>query len=207
MGACTSAPPVRYTVAPAPTGVAFTDACVLSGVVRYIGAADDAGALTTIPFAFRYWNRDFVAGTQANVCSNGWVGLGYTAVDGTISTTLPSTSTPNAIAALWMNDLYAPSAGICVATTGAAPNRRWVVSWTNATNYSSRVDNLNFSFTLHEGTNIIDIAYGTMTITSGRTPSVVGIENVEGTLAISHCASGTSCGVTSNTAFRYTPAP
>ncbi len=198
--------PTRYTVAAAPAGVTFTDACVLAGAQRFVAGADDAGALTAIPFAFRYWDRDFVAGTQANVCSNGWLGFGYTTTDPTISTTLPSTGAPNAVAALWMTDLYAPAAGVCVATTGTAPNRRWITSWTNATNYSSRVDTLNFSLTLHETTNLIDIAYGTLAIPSGRTPSAVGLENVDGSLAVSHCATGTVCTPTSGTAFRYTPA-
>jgi hypothetical protein len=203
MGMCTNTPPVRYTVStPTATEVPFIDACAATGRTVVVPMVDDASARVALPFNFRFWATDVFIGTLINVTSNGWVGLdGGTSA--TLSGSIPSTSTPNAVMAPHWGDL-ATRTGACVATIGTAPNRQFVIQWPDARNLGGGDTNvLNFEIILNEGSNIIDFAYQRMDGASART---TGLENYAGTEAIGGCGS-TTCTPTAGTRYRFTPSP
>jgi hypothetical protein len=71
-------------------------------------------------------------------------------------------------------------------------------------NYYGLLGNLNFEVILHEGSGVIDLAYGAM---SGAGNATIGLENPTGTEAVGHCPSGNSCTAISNSRVRFTPIP
>ena len=62
----------------------------------------------------------------------------------------------NAIHPFW-DDLYVEATPVCVATTGTAPNRRRVISWTAIHPYGD-TGNMNIMVSLFETSNVIEIA-------------------------------------------------
>ncbi len=64
--------------------------------------------------------------------------------------------------------------GICYAATGAAPNRRFIITWNNMRGFNDVSDttNLSFSAILYEGSDAIDLTYGSMLGTKGIDPNV-----------------------------------
>jgi hypothetical protein len=124
-----------------------------------------------------------------------------------ISGTIPSTTTPNGVLAPQWRDLETRADGICVATAGATPDRRFVIQWSNVGVYSfpSAAGNLNFEVVLNERDLSIDFLYTAMT---GAMAATVGLENQTGTLGIGGCPVGAttySCVVPASAGVRFTP--
>lgn len=186
----------RYVAAPAPSEVVWVDVC---GAQRILANVDDSSQRVAIPFAFPYWGTMIAAGSMVNVSTNGFISLNDVAALN-LSGSIPATSTPNATLAPQWRDLVMGSSGICVGAVGAAPNRRWVVQWSNVTNFPSSGD-LSFEVILNESSGAIDFVYGTM---SGALSATVGIENPTGTVAVGACGA-TTCTISSNTRIRFSP--
>ncbi len=203
MGMCTNAPPTRYERVTAPSDVTFVDACAAPGVQRLHSGVDDAGALVPLPFAFRYWATDLAAGAMVNVSSNGFMSL-LPAVSSSLGGTIPSVGAPNAVIAAYWRDLVVGAPGMCLATVGAAPSRRWVVQWANTRPFGGGTT-MDFEIVLHEGSNLIDLMYRTMDSANGT----VGVENQAGNAAVSGCPTATSysCAPMSNSRVRFRPIP
>lgn len=66
------------------------------------------------------------------------------------------------------------SPGICYASTGSAPNRRFILTWRNmrGLNDPDNSMNLTFSAILYEGSEAIDFTYGSMVGTSANDVNV-----------------------------------
>ncbi|MEI8255963.1 MAG: hypothetical protein WCJ30_09865, partial [Deltaproteobacteria bacterium] len=193
-----------YVQSASPAGVTFLDACAAPGAMTYLPSTDDSSAQVPLPFPFRYWTASLATGALVNICSNGWIGMDGVSGN-SLSGTVPTASAPNAVIAPHWGDNYNSSPGQCVATFGTAPNRQWVVEWSDAYYCCSRPagTTLTYEVILNESTNTIDFVYRTM---SGARAQTMGIENQTGTLGVNACAGGTgSCIPTAGQVIRFTP--
>lgn len=185
----------------APAEAAFVDACAAPGARRVLANVDDSQVTDTVPFPFRYWGAPVSA---VNVASNGFInfdGVNAASTSGAI----PDRTTPNGVVAAYWLDLLTRETGVCIATVGSAPNRRFVVQWADAAYYPSRTANLTFEIVLNETSNTIDMLYQSLGTTgSGVT---LGLETVDGTDGAILCSGSTACPVTSGSRFRWVPTP
>ncbi|MDP3213212.1 MAG: hypothetical protein Q8S73_03840, partial [Deltaproteobacteria bacterium] len=202
-GACGGGPNYAVDSSLTAATVPYVDACSAPGSVRLLQSADDATAMVTLPFATRWWGAPIASGARVHISSNGNAQLGTTTGLSTLSGLIPSTSLPNSVLAPQWADQLLSSTGVCVATVGTAPSRRWVVQWAGSRYYNNS-NSLNYEVILHEGSGVIDFAYGAM---SGVVASTVGIESPDGTRAFGPCASRNSCVMVSNARTRFTPIP
>jgi len=167
---------------------------------------DDANELVPIPFAFRYFAQDLPVGFMANVTTNGYLNLDGTSTN-LSGVFITSTTAPNGIVAVHAGNL-ATTAPICVATTGSAPNRKWVVEWSGAANRSGTTNtgNLVFEVIVSEGTDTIDMIFQRMDSATSR---YTGLEAIPGTPGVGGCPSGTTlttfCTPAVGVRIRYTP--
>lgn len=151
-------------------------------------------SLVALPYPFAFFGTTY---NQACASENGWLAFGPISSSHPTNQAMPSTATPNGlVAAFWdflsiAKQTGSPAARIVTATTGAAPNRVFVVQWSHFDFPStSGVDaDLNFEVKLHEGGDL-EIQYDAMTggdagadRASGQNASA-GIENPAGTAAI-----------------------
>jgi hypothetical protein len=81
-----------------------------------------------------------------------------------INSTLPTTAVENSIFAFW-DDVYQRN-GICTATVGTAPLRRYIAEWEDNFFYppgsSNASEHVTFEISLSEGSNAIDVLYNQM---------------------------------------------
>ncbi len=150
------------------------------------GEDQDASALVTLPFAFRYYGADV---SQITVCSNGWI-----ATTSDISYTdfrnypIPSAIGPTGhICAFW-DDLYTWSGGRVYAWNDAA-NHRFIIEWSRVKNLGSPQPQEIFEIILPDpvyystptGDGEIIFQYNSITEVTGvyddHPYSTVGIEN------------------------------
>jgi hypothetical protein len=201
-GMCTTIPNAfSYAVTTSP--LSFVNACTQLGAVTMLRSVDDETASVMLPFSFRFHGVP-VAATW--VSSNGLVGFGSpTSTFSNECTFNPQADpAPNSILAFW-DDLLTRTGGVCIATLGAAPNRQFVVTWDDALILASpSTTDLTFSVILNEGTDIIDVLYGTMSgaggLSAGASASI-GLSNAT-QYALECC--NQPC-VASNSGRRYTP--
>lgn len=127
---------------------------------------DDGIANVTIPFTFTF---NGVGYTTASVNSNGYLTFGTTTSTGTTYTPISSTTAYAGAVSAFARDLISNSSTIVSGVEGSAPNRVMVIQWNNARRYSGGAiagDALNFQIRLYEGTNVAEIRFGSVTITS-----------------------------------------
>jgi hypothetical protein len=201
--------PITYTVLPIGTSVTPSS---------YYPNADD-GTLTPVPigFTFNYYCSNY---TDVIICTNGFIQLDYgTPPDFSNpyvhpTQTFPSSTAPNNMVALNMVDMDPGTSGaICYTTVGTAPNRMFVVTYSNVPIFG--VSNYNFGqIVLHETTNEISIYTGTLyPANSSPGNGTQGIENSSGTLGTTPPGRNNSTtwySGSANTAYKfspYTPAP
>jgi hypothetical protein len=185
------------------SSVPYVDACGAPGSVRLLQSADDDTAMVTLPFATRWWGAAVASGARVYVSSNGYAQLDTSSGWSALSGTIPSASLPNSVLAPQWADQVVSASGVCVATVGAAPSRRFVVQWSGSRYYLDS-NSLNYEVILHEGSGVVDFAYGAM---SGVVANTVGIESPDGARAFGPCATRNSCTIISNARTRFTPIP
>lgn len=184
----------------------FTNACALAGATTVLASADDsATAPAALPFAFTYYGA---AVTQYWISSNGVVGFGGTASpQWNFTCPMPSTGAqplnPASSILVYAADLVQSAAGVCVATTGTAPNRQLVITYSGAHTFADTANtSLNMTVILSETSNQIEIRYGTMT--AGTLQGDVGL--ISG--GASPVATQVACpgaAPASGTTYRFTP--
>ncbi|MDO9016265.1 MAG: hypothetical protein Q7V43_05090 [Myxococcales bacterium] len=196
-GVCVGGP--AYTVDTAAV-ITSVDACAAPGSTRILESVDDAAEAVPLPFTTLWWGATLPTGTPMAVASNGVVHVN--GADGPFVRfqAIPSAAAPNGLISAQWRDLYTSPDGVCVATVGAAPSRRWVAQWID-TGVLGVTSSLNFEVIVHEGTGVIDLVYDTM---SGAGDGSVGLENPTGTQAVGGCGA-TLCTVRSNARIRFTP--
>ncbi len=152
------------------TTIPFVDACAQAGSTSYLQADDDGvTTLLTLPFSFTFYGT---ARTQYWISADGYIDFSATpTVNFGHSCPAPTTtSTPFPAIFGYGRDLFTrgtvgppASGGVCVATVGAAPNRKLVVTWEDAYIYADPTSHVTFSIMLEETTNRIDVVYQTLT--------------------------------------------
>ncbi len=167
--------PITYGVL-SPTGTPTT----------IISSGDDAIPTTvvTLPFTFNFFGS---GKTQMKVSSNGWVTFNTTtATSAPTVASIPDASTPgDVIYGLWDDlNVVSPTSLVRYFTNGTAPNRVFVVDYSNVKFYNNTASNGNTSFQIHlyETTNIVEIhvTEATDPVASNKT---IGIENNTSTIA------------------------
>ncbi len=118
---------------------------------------DDVTVSATLPFGFTFFGRPY---DRVSISDNGWLAFGSTTATESVNSTLPSAAAPNAVAAPLWDDLHTGTGSVKTFTTGAAPDRRFVVAWHHVDTFSGATDDdLSFQVLLHEGTGVIEFAY------------------------------------------------
>jgi len=133
-----------------------------------------------LPFTYRHAGVDY---TTANISTNGVVN--FLGADTTyINTAIPNAAAPNAAIYGFWDDVYIDGSSSVLANTyGAAPNRRFVVEWRNATLVADTTRRFSFQVVLYENTTqrvrlqYKDISSGTA---ETGTSATVGTENGPG---------------------------
>lgn len=133
--------PVTLTVREANTPSAYT-ANSLSFAYETIvgsslGAKDETVHAVNVPFSIHF-NGSAIGYATLYVSTNGTISFSSSTNPGYLNRTLPTTIATTLVAPYW-DDLI-PSGGnsnIFVATTGVAPNRRFVVEWRNLRSFNA----------------------------------------------------------------------
>jgi hypothetical protein len=199
-----------YVERPSPDE-AFVDAC--AGGTRLFG---DRALLVTVesarvalPFAFRAYGADV---SEVQVSTTGVVSLGPEPhplpYSGNVATFPWAGASVPLVAAYWdfLGRRPGEAGGVCVRTVGEAPDRRFVIGWSDVFVVSRDASHLTFAVVLHEGTGVIDVRYaelrsdyGSPWITNGSSAGL-GIHGRAGLDATVHREY-----LTAPTAIRYAP--
>ncbi|MEZ4407530.1 MAG: hypothetical protein R3A52_13795 [Polyangiales bacterium] len=115
----------RYVGQAAPASVVWTEVCDLPGARRLLVDAPRAIATAPLPFATTYFGRAYPAGHAMWLTSTGYASFDALSTEGGF----PFVPRGPAISLGDVGDGSSGREGVCVATAGAAPNRRWLVSW------------------------------------------------------------------------------
>jgi hypothetical protein len=215
---------------------AYFNACTLN----FAGKPTTVDTAVTLPFGFSFYGIQ--ATTSAAFNRNGVVAFnGASPPSGANSafknTFLPENTTPHittspGLYVFWDKLNYNNSAtGLCHGTTGTAPNRKFVFTWRNLKGFGNtdNTANLSFSVALSEGSDTIDMSYGTMSGAAGNDgttfptsptiitnaqraagkKAVIGVQGPSGSVSIATPSFAGIGGTTivANTAYRYTPVP
>jgi hypothetical protein len=204
-GACftpMSLPNYTRTALPSTTG--FVDVCATPGSSRVLASLDDSQVLAPLPFVFPFWGATLPTGRMVNVATNGFISLDGVA-SATTSGAIPG-GAPNGVIAAWWMDLQTSTSGVCHATTGSAPSRRFGVQWVSATPYSSSLTgSITTEVLLHEADGAIDVFTLSYSMPSATT-ATVGVEDLTGTRAVSGCVAATArCTNVAGTRTRFVP--
>ncbi len=136
---------------------------IISGTVHGTASNDDQ-SFPAIDLGFTFY-YDNVPYTQVSIQSNGWIAMGPTIA----SSYYPlSTGTTNNVISALGRDLQGngTTSELRSETIGTAPNRVFVVQWTDYKRYGSAYsgDAFDFQIRLYETSNLIEIVYGEFTV-------------------------------------------
>jgi hypothetical protein len=120
-----------------------------------------------IGFTFYYNGQAY---TQFGVNANGYIILGTQGMSS--NTVISSNQNTNVIAGLNFDIQSQATGEIQYRTTGAAPNQILTVQWKSFRAAGTTGDNLNFQIRLREGSNNVEVKYGTCFITVSRTAQI-----------------------------------
>ena len=153
----------------------------------------------TLPFAFNYYGQP-VTGNTVWVTPAGYAALGHQypqVYDNHVQ--LPDFSDPNnAVYLYWDQFLTTNRGGVYTATTGTAPNRKFVIEWRDMVLFTDDPQNpspLNFELVFYEGGaggqpgTEMDwqyLATGNDTVGQGRN-ATIGMENANGSGRYATC--------------------
>lgn len=163
-------------------------------------------AAQTLPFSFSFYGQSY---EQIYVSANGIIGFSNQRLETTTISDLPSASLPNAAICPWWDDLNPTVAGaqVRIGTSGAAPNRRAVISWINVPHRQSSTSPFTFQAILSEGSNEILFQYlevqASRSRGAGKT-AAIGIENETGLVAKKYSYNGSTL-LKNNLAILFTP--
>jgi len=199
---CESAPggPYLRSISPA----LWVDACAAPGSQRILVSSDEGVTQVALPFTFSFYGTPY---TSVRVSANGYLSFSDAAPQW-VNSMLPTTTVPNSIFAFW-DDLSQRATGVCIATTGTAPNRTFVAEWVDATFYTSTDPgtHLTFEAMLDEATSTVDVRYLQMTGDGDRSSgasATVGVQQGAGS-SYDLVAYNTPGVTVSGSGFRWTP--
>lgn len=202
-GQTATGPVFTVTAAAATSNIAtssysFTDASAPAGGTNMtFSGVDDAVAFTTLPFSFSLFQDIYLAGSQISITTNGWLSLEAISNTEFQNAPLPGTtvsrpvdgstgSVPESlIAAFWDDLIVRPGIStVSTRTVGSAPNRRFLVQWSNMSILDEVGTDLNASLTfqaiLFEGSNDIQFVYQSMAgPRSDGSSATIGLQNLK----------------------------
>ncbi|HYE60367.1 MAG TPA: choice-of-anchor X domain-containing protein [Phycisphaerales bacterium] len=186
-----------YTITSTGSGFATIVGQAGTTAAATVSGCDECSQQVGLPFSFPFYGTNY---GSVHIHSNGYLQFGTTANVSYQNGAIPNANVPNnAIYVAW-NDYDLADQGDCYyRTDGVAPNRRFTVEWNNVTEWNITPNNSStFQAVLHEGTGHVEFRYGTVAAAaiSGAT---VGIENANGTVAVSVAGSTIGTGNTTRT--------
>ncbi len=191
----------------------FTDIST-SGTALTLADPDDTIVNgVALPFAFTYYGNSY---STVSVSTNGFLRFNYTGTSTSpANDVVPNAAAPNNILAGYWDDLiFAGATNLRTQTTGTAPNRQFIVQWTDIGLFDfDTAGNLTFQIRLAEGSNDIFYSYylqgapptapGTVSPEIGGNGATVGIENSTGTIGLLY--SFNTARLTNNLQVHFTP--
>ena len=141
-------------------------------------ADDQVSGVLPIGFTFNFYGTNY---TQFYVSSNGFITFSAAQPDGCcIGQSIPDASAPNNLITFAWADLYPPGSGnIKYYTTGVAPNRKLIMTFTNIPLCCNGIPNVTSQVILYETSYIIEVH----TTAANLSTSTMGVENSSGTIA------------------------
>jgi hypothetical protein len=205
-GAGITGPVFTVTASPTSSNFAgasfnFVDASSGSGgTALTFNNNDDAVASVSLPFNFVLFRDIYLADSRISVTTNGFLSLEPLSIAEFQNAPLPSQTVtrpggtigavpPSLIAPFW-DDLIMKSDGVVTTRTlGSAPNRQFVVEWSNLSILDEDGHDLNSNLTfeaiLFEGTNDIQFVYRDMTgPRSDGSSATIGAQDLKRSTAI-----------------------
>ena len=171
------------------------------GVGTPMTLGDDIVVNIPIGFPFNFFCINYVT---ARVSTNGFITFDPLSGPGCCGGQfLPNPLRPNAVIAAAWDDLFSPGVGsIHTRTIGAAPNRRFVLTYDGIPTCCGSVPQITSQVILYETTNVIEV-HTTQAV--NLSPGTMGIENEVGTIAFPIAGRNASAWTASNEAWRFTP--
>lgn len=167
-----------YTIAPYTLTPATQTVALDQSITPPQGDLDDgrSGAIP-IPFTFNFYGVGY---TSIFMGTNGVVGFtGGGFQNGIDAQSVPSATNPDNVIGLFWHDMTMVATGtVTYGTTGSAPNRKFVITYTNVPGYAAPGTNNSGQVILHETTNWVDVIVQSSTSSDFKT---IGIENLGAT--------------------------
>ncbi len=170
---------------------------ILSGV-------DDGGEVIPIGFSFRFYGKDY---DNILISSNGLLRFANAYEYDAINSSIPNTSDPNGLIAIYWCDMYVNSnSHVYYKTIGNEPNRKFIVEYSNLAHYEAEYGG-TFEIILEESTNKIyfeykDVTFDNADYSNGKC-ATVGIEGYNGIHGVEY--SYNSDTLSDNTAICFSP--
>ena len=144
-----------------PSPVPWVNVCAVAGRRNFLPNNDDGTTGEPLPFTFRFYGSPY---SYVGISANGQFSFVLPTFTW-VNSTLPTTSVENTIFGFW-DDVYTRGNGICAATDGTAPLRRYIAQWDYTFFYppgsSNASEHITFEISLSEGSNAIDVLYNRM---------------------------------------------
>jgi hypothetical protein len=179
----------------------FVDASVASGGANLsFSNTDDAVVFVELPFSLSLFRDIYLAGSKISIATNGYLSLetlanaefqnaSLPAQTVTRSTGSTGTVPPSLIAPFWDDLVLHTTSKVAARTVGIAPNRQFVVEWSNMSILDEEGRDLNASITfeaiLFEGSNDIQFVYENTTgPRSDGSGATIGVQDQKRTTAL-----------------------
>ena len=182
----------------------FIDASTANGGTALNFISNDDGIKTVdLPFDFVLFRDIYLAGSRISVGINGYLSLEPVSLDEFQNTGLPARTVnrtgsaagtignvpPSLIAPFWDDLVMHSDSALTSKTVGVAPNRQFIVEWSNLSILDEFGKDLNASLTfeavLYEGTNDIQFLYSNVNgPRSDGSSATVGMQNLKRDLAV-----------------------
>ena len=151
-------------------------------------AGDDNNQSVTVPFPVTLYGETF---SQVWVNTNGILIFAPQGFPWWVPHEIPSVhySPSAAIYPFWSDWEVDASAGVWTGTGGTAPSRTFTVEWRNVVHRHDATARVSFQVVLYEATGEIAVAWSGVSATNPieqGSKAVVGIENIDGTIALPH---------------------
>jgi len=191
-----------------PVGNSYNVTPTTFGLTPISGASgpsgDDVVSSAPIGFSFTFYGNTY---SNVSISTNGFISFDAAPGSGCCSgQTLPNAAAPNNLVALGWEDLTAAPGQITYATVGTAPNRVFIVAYTNVAHLSGIGTPLTGQIKLYEGTNVVEVH--TAAYSDDGTNTTQGIENGSGTVATPVAGrNGVTGWSATNDAFRFALPP
>jgi hypothetical protein len=179
----------------------FKDASFSSGGTPLSFAEpDDSVTFVSLPFTFNIFRDIYAAGEQISISTNGWISLDGATDRAYQNSVLPAATVPQTIggtgavpasliAPFWDDLMLNATSSVNMRVAGSAPNRQFIVEWSNLSNIDDQGNDQHSSITfeaiLFEGSNDVQFVYGDMSgPLSDGSSATVGMQDLKRTTAV-----------------------